>query len=82
MTRQELADKYGEDLLFADGFDDCIMGVVANRDGENVVAYDATKIIFTLMKSGTCSAKAAREYFYYNIHGDYVGPKTPVYILT
>lgn len=82
MTKQELLDKYGEDFLFADGFDDCIMGVVTNRNGEDVVAYDASKIIFALMRDGIPTAAAAREYFYYNIHGAYVGPKTPVYILT
>ena len=64
-----------EDLLFADGFDEAIIGV-EERGG--VVAYDVDKIIEILSREMT--EDEAIEYFEFNILGAYMGEKTPVYI--
>jgi hypothetical protein len=64
-----------EDLLFADGFDEAIIGV---EERAGVVAYDIDKIIEILMREMT--EDEAVEYFEFNILGAYVGEKTPVYI--
>jgi len=74
MIREELSEWY-EGLLFADGFDEAIMGV---EERAGVVAYDIDKIIEILMREMT--EEEAVEYFEFNILGAYMGEKTPVYI--
>ena len=64
-----------EDLLFADGFDEAIIGV---EERAGVVAYDIDKIIEILMREMT--EDEAVEYFEFNILGAYMGERTPVYI--
>ena len=77
MIREELSEEYG-DLLFADGFDDAIIGVAERIGMEPVVAYDTDKIIEILSRDMT--EEEAIEYFDFNIIGAYVGERTPIYI--
>ena len=72
MVEEGTAD--GE-LLFADGYDDCIIGV---NDARTCVIYDQQGIIKKLMADGMDFIDA-REYFDFNIGGAYVGPHTPIY---
>jgi hypothetical protein len=77
--RQELVDLYDDpDLLFADGFDNSIIGVTIGFNG-HVVVYDINKIISRLMEDGM-THEEAEEYFDYNIIGAYVGERTPIYV--
>ena len=77
MIREELSEEYG-DLLFADGFDEAIIGVAERIGMEPVVAYDTDKIIEILSRDMT--EDEAVEYFDFNIIGAYVGERTPIYI--
>ena len=78
MTREEVQEQWeGEELLFCDGFDSCIIGVTGGI--EPVVAYDADKMIESLMEDGL-DIDEALEHHSYNISGAYVGPKTPIYV--
>tara|TARA_R110000824_G_C15191660_1_gene674804 strand:+ start:922 stop:1170 length:249 start_codon:yes stop_codon:yes gene_type:complete len=76
--RKELADSYGSDLLFADGFDSAIIGVAIGFDSSRVV-YNAEKMASTLVKEGM-SHEEAWEYLEFNTFGSWVGEKTPIYI--
>lgn len=77
--RQDLVDLYDDpDLLFADGFDNAILGVTIGFNG-HVVVYDIKKIISHLMEDGM-THEEAEEYFDFNIAGAYVGGRTPIYI--
>jgi hypothetical protein len=67
-----------EGLLFADGFDEAIIGVAERIGMEPVVAYDIDKIIEILSRDMT--EEEAIEYFDFNIIGAYVGERTPIYI--
>jgi len=67
-----------EGLLFADGFDDAIIGVAERIGMEPVVAYSTHKIIEILSRDMT--EDEAVEYFEFNILGAYVGERTPVFI--
>lgn len=67
----------GEELLFADGYDDAILGVVY-RDHVNVVIYDRTKVLQILEKD--MSPEDAVEFFEFNVSGAYVGPQTPIFL--
>jgi hypothetical protein len=66
-----------ETMLFADGFDDCIMGV---EDGlAPRVVYDKQMMIEELMSQGLEEVEAI-EYLEFNTWGAYVGEQTPLYI--
>ena len=75
--RDELSEEY-EGLLFADGFDDAILGVAERIGMEAVVAYSTPKIIEILARDMT--EDEAVEYFEFNILGAYVGERTPVFV--
>jgi hypothetical protein len=78
--RQDLVDLYDdEELLFADGFDDCIIGVSSGFNDAYKVVYNMGKIIDKLIADGM-TAEEAEEYFDFNILGAYVGERTPLYV--
>ena len=73
--KEKLA-KIDPDLLYADGFDDCIIGMTF-RDETPVVLYSADRVIFKLMKDMT--EDDAIEFFEFNIAGSYMGERTPLF---
>ena len=75
-TREKLLDYYPEsEFLFADGFDDAIIGITDN----DIVVYSVNKCIDILIESGL-TEEDALEHFHYNVSGGYVGEKTPIWI--
>jgi hypothetical protein len=65
-----------EEFMFADGFDDAIIGV----DEVNLrVVYDIDEIINILMREEMTVGEAF-EYYDYNIAGAYYGEKTPLFV--
>ena len=64
-----------ETFMFADGFDDAIIGLceVTNR-----VIYSTKKIIEILIEEGM-EYEDALDHFGYNITGSYVGEMTPIF---
>ena len=62
--------------LFADGFDDAIVGV--HLDWERVI-YDKAKMIEILVNEGMTDLDAI-EYLEFNVWDAYVGTHTPIYI--
>ena len=68
----------GDELLFADGFDEAIIGIAYVR-GSAVVVYDEELVIKSLTEAGLGEI-AAREYFDFNVAGAYVGEQTPVFV--
>ena len=73
----ELVGLSGQNALFADGYDDAIIGV--ELDYEPRVVYDQNKIIDILMADGMTDEEA-QEFFDFNIAGSYVGQQTPIYV--
>lgn len=73
--RQELVDFYGDDdLLFADEFDDAIIGVSDGR-----VCYDKQLMVEILIRDGRDESESW-EHLEFNTWGAYMGEKTPLYI--
>jgi len=73
----EIADD--EELLFADGFDDAIIGV-GNRCGQPpVIVYDRDKCIEILEARGM-DLEQAEEYFAFNVAGAWIGDRTPMFV--
>ena len=83
MNRKDIKDLYGDDepeILFADGYDKAIAGVV--WDGERTrVVYETEEILKILMEDGMTYDEAS-EYFDFNVAGAYMGVYTPLYLET
>lgn len=76
------------EALFADGFDEAIIGICRKAGSEPVVTYSYDKCIQTLMNqksgsSGSCmSHEEAIEWMEFNVVSAYMGIHTPVFIET
>lgn len=81
-NRDMILDMYPDyEFMFADGFDDAILGVSERFGSEPIVCYDKRKVLKKLEEDGMTEEEAI-EYFEYNIIGAYVGEKTPEFIET
>tara|TARA_Y100001973_G_scaffold95089_1_gene147985 strand:- start:2494 stop:2760 length:267 start_codon:yes stop_codon:yes gene_type:complete len=78
--REKLSDSYGEELIFADGFDDAIIGVATGFDSQRVV-YCYVSMIETMMKEDDISYEDALDWIEYNTLGSYIGKNTPIYVM-
>jgi hypothetical protein len=65
--------------LFADGFDDAILGLTEVEEGWRV-CYDIGRILEILVAEHGMDVDEAVEYYDFNIEGSYVGPLTPLFI--
>ena len=83
MNRKDIIDLYGGDepeMLFADGYDSAIEGVV--WDGKRTrVVYRTESILEILMDQGMTYDEAS-EYFDFNVAGSHMGVYTPLYLET
>ena len=77
--REELCEHYGDDLLFADGYDDAIIGVCGGCDSGRV-AYSIEKMIDIAANDLSVDHDEAMEWLDYNTFGAYVGERPPIYI--
>jgi hypothetical protein len=68
--------KIDSEFLYADGYDDCIIGLTFRED-KLVVLYDADGIVDKLSKD--MPHEEARDFFDFNINGAYVGERTPMF---
>jgi len=71
---------FKDNILLADGFDNCLMGFVSNDQGNPVAVYDKWKMIKQLAKDLKSDDGEALEYFEFNVQGAYVGQFTPKYL--
>ena len=63
-----------DEILKADGFNEAIIGIEENSMR---LIYSVSKCIEILSRD--MDEEEALEYFYYNVHGAYVGEKTPIW---
>lgn len=77
--REELCERHGDDLLFADGYDSAIIGVCGGFDSGRV-AYSIPKMIEIAAKDLSVDYDEAIEWLEYNTFGAYVGKHTPIYV--
>ena len=84
MNRKDIIDLYSDDepdILFADGYDGAIEGVV--WDGERTrVVYRTESILKILMDRDKMTYDEASEYFDFNVAGSHMGVYTPLYLET
>ena len=85
MTRSDLeqwARDIDETLLFADGFDDAIVGLGEQYSRTTAVVYDYDKCVRGLMDRDKMLYDEAIEYMEFNVVSAYVGEKTPIFLTT
>jgi hypothetical protein len=83
MTKFEIINEeyYDEELLFADGFNDAVIGVAYDKaTSTNRVIYSRTKCIDVLMERDGMEYEVAVEFFDFNVTDAYVGNKTPIFM--
>lgn len=64
------------EVLFADGFDNAIIGLIRSYD-EYKILYDTEKVLKILSENMT--EEEAVEFFEFNIIGSYMGKNTPAF---
>ena len=77
---KQLVKENPEALLMEprEDFDQAVVSITTNQEGQVVAVYDEVKIIDVLVDQGMTEDEAW-EYFYFNIEGAYMGKNTPVY---
>ena len=65
--------------LYADGFEDAIIGV-GRQFNMDVVVYDEDKCLEILVLRDQMTPEEAEEFFEFNVVGAYVGDHTPIYV--
>ncbi len=80
--RNELAEHFGDDLLFADNFDNAIIGVSMGISSGTKVVYNAEEMARTLVVSEGITEQEAWEYLEFNTFNAYVGENTPIFVST
>ena len=78
-TQQVMKDSKDQ-TMFANGFDEAIIGLDTTSAEIFRVVYDIDKIIEILMERDEMTEEDALEHFSYNIQGSYVGEGTPIYV--
>jgi hypothetical protein len=73
--------EYNPDALFADGFDEAILGVAERCSRPALVVYDTARCIEILMARDGMTADEAWEYFEFNTIGAWVGEMTPLFLI-
>lgn len=68
--------EFNPEALFADGFEDSILGY----DTKGRVIYSVNSILGTLVNRDGMDYEQAQEYFGFNIECAYIGEYTPIYM--
>ena len=76
---EEWLEAHDFSVLLADGFDEAFLGVETSDDIHRAV-YSIEKCISLLCR--TMMEDDAKDYFYFNTMGSYVGEHTPIFIHT
>lgn len=74
--RDKILESY-DDVLFADGFDDAIIGFEPNM---YKVVYSRRKCVDILVQNDDMSEEDAIDYLEYNTFNAYVGDNTPLWV--
>jgi hypothetical protein len=84
MSKRELLEEelveLNPEALFADGFDDAIIGYSRRINLDYVVCYSYDTCIEILMGRDEMTEEDAIEYMEYNVVGAYVGDNTPIFV--
>jgi hypothetical protein len=69
-----------EGLIYANGFEDAIIGIGTQFNITDLVCYNYDKCVEILMTRDGMKEEEAIEYMEYNVVGAYIGENTPIFI--
>jgi hypothetical protein len=78
-TIKEQVSECDEGILFADGFEEALIGVSTQFNRGPVALYDWDKCVELLMKRDGMDYDQAVEFMDFNVTGAWVGEKTPAF---
>lgn len=70
------------EALFADGFEDALIGVAKRCGQPTLAAYSYQKAVEILMRRDKMNYEEATEWMDFNVVGSWVGPNTPIWLYT
>jgi hypothetical protein len=79
MPIKKVIPRDDDETLFADGFDDAIIGIDLVSNPARVI-YDKVKMIEILVTQEEMEEDEAIDFLAYNVWGAYVGEGTPIYM--
>jgi len=79
MQLREALAEANEDMLFADGFDAALIGVVTSAYGVPVALYDIEACVAVLVNRDSMTEEDALEYLDYNVINAHMGENTPMF---
>jgi hypothetical protein len=83
MTNGELREwisEHNPEAMLADGFEAALIGIAHRCSQATLVVYDADKCIEILMSRDGMDHDEAREFFWFNTLGAWVGEGTPLFL--
>jgi hypothetical protein len=76
--REQLSES-NPDALYADGFDEALVGIARRCGQPDLAVYSVRRCIEVLMQRGM-TEEEADEFFDFNVVGAWVGPMTPIFL--
>jgi hypothetical protein len=77
---RDMMEEENPGALFADGFDDAIIGVCRKAGSSPVVTYSYDKCVDVLRNQQNMPYEDAIEWMEFNVVSAYMGPHAPVFI--
>lgn len=78
-TLRERIAEIDEEILFADGFEDALLGTSTQFNRGPVALYDWDKCVEILMKRDGMTYEEAVEWMDFNVTGAWFGEQTPAF---
>jgi hypothetical protein len=76
---EAILEDLNPEALFADGFDDALIGI-AGRAGMGLVAlYDRDRCLAVLVRENGMTPSQAEEHMSFNVEGAWMGEGTPIF---
>jgi len=72
-------DKEEECPVFANGFEDALIGI-GRQFNKEIAVYDYVLCVNILMQRNKMTSEEAIEFMEYNVVGAYVGTNTPIFV--
>lgn len=69
-----------ERILYAEGFEDALIGTGSRCGQLDIAVYDVDKCIQVLIKRDGMTYEDAHEFFEFNVEGAWLGDKTPIWV--
>jgi hypothetical protein len=77
---KNIMEEENPEALFADGFDDAIIGICRKAGSLPVITYSYDKCVEVLMNQQDMPYDDAIEWMEFNVVSAYMGPHTPVFV--